>query len=58
MGSQRMKKTAKKGTMKRLIKLVFSFYPVLLPVVVVCILFSAIVGATPSLYMQKVIAAR
>ena len=48
--------TKKPNTLVRIIKELYGFYPVLLPVVVVCILFSAVVGATPSLYMQKVIA--
>ena len=46
---------AKKGTLKRLIKMLFSFYPVLLPVTIFCILFSALVSALPSIFMQKVI---
>lgn len=45
----------KKGTMKRVIKTLFEFYPVMLPVVLVCILFSAVVSAMPSIFMQKVI---
>ncbi len=50
-------KNAKKpSTLARIIKELYGFYPVLLPVVVLCILFSAAVSATPSLYMQKVIA--
>ena len=35
---------AKKGTMKRLIRMLFEFYPVLLPVTMVCILINAIVS--------------
>ena len=50
------KNTKKSSTLVRIIKELYGFYPVLLPVVIVCILFSAAVGATPSLYMQKVIA--
>ena len=46
-----------KGVLLRLIKTLFGFYPVLLPVVIVCILCSAIVGALPSAFMQNVIAA-
>ena len=45
---------AKKGTFKRLIKLLFSFYPVLLPLTLVCIVFSSFIGSIPSLFMQKV----
>ena len=50
------KTTKNSGTLVRILKELYGFYPVLLPVVIVCILFSAVVGATPSLYMQKVIA--
>ena len=45
----------KKGTAKRLIKMLFSFYPVMMPVVVACILFSAVVNAVPSIFMQNII---
>ena len=55
MSSQKMKAKAKKGTMKRLIKTVFSFYPVLLPVTLGCIAFSAIISTLPSIFMQNVI---
>jgi len=51
----RKKPTVKKGTVKRLLKLIREFYPVLLPVTIVCILISAAVGAMPSLFMQRVI---
>ena len=45
----------KKGTMGRIIKTLFEFYPVMMPVVLVCIVFSAIVSSIPSIFMQKVI---
>ncbi|MBR5632481.1 MAG: ABC transporter ATP-binding protein, partial [Clostridia bacterium] len=46
---------ARKGTIGRLIKTIFGFYPVLLPIIIVCILFNAAVAALPPLFMQKVI---
>ena len=46
----------KKGTIKRLLKLLFATFPVLLPLVIVCILFSAVIAACPSIFMQRVIA--
>lgn len=46
----------KKGTFGRIIKTLFEFYPVMMPVVLICILFSAMVSAIPSIFMQKVIA--
>ena len=46
---------ARKGTIGRLIKTIRSFYPVLFPIIIVCILFNAAVAAVPPLFMQKVI---
>ena len=46
---------AKRGTFKRLIATLFKFFPVLVPVVAVCIIFSAVVSSIPTLYMQKII---
>ena len=46
----------KKGMLRRLIGMLREFYPVLLPVVIVCIIFSAVVSSVPSLFMQNVIA--
>ena len=40
----------------RLIKLLFSFYPRLIPFTLVCIFINAIVSAIPSMFQQKVIA--
>ena len=49
-------KRAPKGVMGRLIRTLFSFYPVLMPVTLVCILINAIVSSMPSVFMQNVIA--
>ena len=49
-------KRAPKGVMGRLIRTLFSFYPVLMPVTLVCILINAIVSSMPSIFMQNVIA--
>ena len=46
----------RKGTFVRLLRTLFSFFPVLMPVALVCILFSAIVGSLPTVFMQKIIA--
>ena len=50
------KPRAKKGTFKRLVKTLFSFYPKTIPVVLVLIIFSAAVTSMPSVFMQNVIA--
>lgn len=42
--------------MKRLIKTLFEFYPVMLPIVIVCIVFNAVISSIPSIFMQKIIA--
>lgn len=40
----------------RVIKMLFRFYPVLIPVTAVCIVFSAVTAAAPAVFQQKVIA--
>ena len=52
-----MKNKQNKGIIPRLIKTVFGYYPVMLPVTLGCILFSAAVSSVPAIFMQKVIAA-
>ncbi|MBE5802681.1 MAG: ABC transporter ATP-binding protein [Clostridiales bacterium] len=45
------------GLLKRVLKMLFEFYPVLVPVAIVCILISAAASALPPIFMQQVIAA-
>ena len=52
--SRKPRPRAKKGTFKRLIKELFSFYPRLLPLTICCIMISAAVGAIPALFMRQV----
>ena len=47
---------APKGVLRRVLGLLFEFYPVLLPVTLICILINAIVSAVPSIFMQNIIA--
>lgn len=47
---------AKKGSLGRVLKLLFKYYPVLMPITIVCILFSATVSSIPAIFIQKVIA--
>ena len=49
-------KTDKKKTIGRLLKTMRKFYPVMLPVVVICIVFSAVVSSIPAVFMQNIIA--
>ena len=51
-----LRPAAKKGTMKRLLKLLAGYYPVLLPLTALSILFSSIVSSIPSIFVQNVIA--
>lgn len=46
----------KKNTFTRLIKILFEFYPVLLPIIIVLILFNSVVSSIPSVFMQNIIA--
>ena len=52
--SRKPRPKAKKGTFKRLIKELFSFYPRLLPVTICFIILSAAIGAIPALFMREV----
>ena len=46
-----------KGVLKRVTGLLIKFYPVLIPIVIVCIVLSAVVSSIPAIFMQKVFAA-
>lgn len=46
------KKPMKKGSMKRLLKLLFHDYPGMLSVTVVCIIISAMIGVLPAVYIK------
>ena len=48
-------KRAPKGVLRRLLRMLFEFYPVLLPVTMVCIVINAVVSAIPSVFMQNII---
>lgn len=49
-------KNKKQGVLKRVIKTLFEFYPVLMPLIVICVLLNAIVSSSPSVFMQNIIA--
>lgn len=46
-----------KGVLKRAIKSVFHFYPAMLTIALICVVFNAVVSALPSLFMQTVFTA-
>lgn len=59
MEGMNMKAPDKKSnphTFKRIFKTLLHYYPVLLPVTVFCILFSAVAAAVPDIFIQKIIA--
>ncbi len=43
------------GVLKRLLKMLVGYYPVLIPVSISCIVFTAIVSSIPAIFLQKVI---
>ena len=55
MENKEMQAAPKKGVIRRIIHTLFSFYPVLMPVVLFCILFNAIFSAIPAVFMQNII---
>ena len=54
-GGAPLPKGHRKDVLLRLIKMLFRFYPVLLPVALLCILANAIISSIPQVFMQKVI---
>ncbi|MBO7404699.1 MAG: ABC transporter ATP-binding protein, partial [Clostridia bacterium] len=46
----------RKGVIRRLLKMLFGYFPILAPVTVVGILFSSAVSSIPALFQQKIIA--
>ncbi len=55
--SEKKSTGSRKTVLLRLIRMLFSFYPVLLPITLLCILLNAIISSIPSIFMQNVIAA-
>ena len=49
------KKPKNKGVMKRILKFLFSFYPVLMPLTCLCIVLSAAVSSIPAIFNQKIL---
>ncbi len=51
-GAKGMK--APKGTFKRLMRSLFHFYPKMMTIALLCIVFNAIVSALPSIFMERI----
>ena len=45
-----------KDTLPRVLKLLYQFYPKLIPIVVFCIIFAAVVNSIPAIFTQKILA--
>lgn len=50
------KKKFSMATLKRVIKMLYGYYPVLFPLSICCILFSSIVATLPAIFNQQIIA--
>ena len=50
------KKKNRSVALKRLVKLLFSFYPKLLPFIIILILVNAIISSLPSIFQQNIVA--
>ncbi len=46
--------TRKKGILKRTLKMLFKFYPKMLVITLVCLLFNAVISSLPSIFMERV----
>ena len=55
-GGTPLPKGQRKDVLLRLIKMLFQFYPVMLPITLLCILANAIISSIPSVFMQNIIA--
>ena len=44
------------SSLKRVLKLLYSFYPALLPLTIFCILFASVTAAAPAVFQQQVLA--
>ncbi len=53
--NKQKKPKLQKGDLGRLFKMLYRFYPRLLPLTIVCIVFTAIVSVLPSLFLQQVV---
>lgn len=49
-------KVKKRNVVWRLMRTLFQFYPVMMPVTIICIIFNAVISSIPAIFMQNVIA--
>ncbi len=57
LGPDGKRKKLNMNSLKRLLKMLYGYYPVLLPVIIVCIVFASITAAIPAIFQQQVLQA-
>lgn len=57
MNNKQGKRKINKSVLRRLVKMLFKYYPALVPLTIFCIIFSAVASAIPAIFLQKVTAA-
>ncbi|MGN1408622.1 MAG: ABC transporter ATP-binding protein [Eubacteriales bacterium] len=55
MNKENAKKGGKIKSLGKVFKLLFSYYPVLVPITIICIIFSSAVSSIPAIFQQKII---
>ena len=56
MGPNGKRKKINFSSLKRLLKMLYGYYPVLLPIIIACIIFAAITASVPAIFQQQVLA--
>ena len=57
LGPDGKRKKLNVSSLARLLKMLYGYYPVLLPIIVVCIIFASITSAIPAIFQQQVLQA-
>ena len=57
LGPDGKRKKINMSSLKRVLKMLFNYYPVLLPIIIICIVFAAITSSIPAIFQQQVLQA-
>lgn len=57
LGPDGKRKKLNVNSLKRVLKLLFKYYPVLMPIIIVCIIFASITASVPAIFQQQVLQA-
>ena len=57
LGPDGKRKKLNMSSLKRVLKMLFNYYPVLLPIIILCIVFAAITASVPAIFQQQVLEA-